>query len=700
MADITWRDVRADLGGTSQAITGASQSMSRAGDIFGRMRELQLSEQKAAQDEAFRQRQLDEQIRQFGVTSGLDREIFGLSERKHGEDIRQFDIEQIDKMLGRQLQLGEGTQEYPEALKRRLGFPTSDVTPSSRSGSTFDLNTLTQDVSNRYGIDPRIMSNLFNAESGGDPNAVSSVGAQGLGQLMPGTARDMGVTDPFNPIQNAEGSAKYLSQMLNRYGNLEDAAAAYNWGPGKMDKYIAGGRTGNMPQETRNFITKVTTGINPQEVSTNYSVVREDAIRRQNDRASILGERAGLVSPMDSTTRATVMPSPTGTPNSPLLGLSNPSQDKIDAMIARGSTPGSDLVKQAETTQKDINEKELKEEKRLFGNDLVFRSMVDSGGDPEDARARYEAEYIAKYGEKPATNPLDRAVELAKKDTELKEKAKAGDEASRKQLYSTLESNYKDFISNRVDPDSKFSYENNITSAVRNSKLFGDDPTKEDALKGVLTRSIVQRDIGDKTGWFFESRNDRYATTAFGISDEASNALQAISNFDPSTQSLEDMTPIMQLMYNNAVSYGLIPREIQNQLSTGTAIVIGKRKEDEARKEAIEETTRNLKAERDKLKTRKENLATTNVEARKEINRRIQEKASEIDESLRTQVRSELGTDLVGTNSHRYFGTDTANRLKMVSKRAEGIKKEKIYLNDVQATNEAFKELRKGWSKS
>ncbi len=90
----------------------------------------------------------------------------------------------------------------------------------------------------RYGVSPAFLRAVIHAESAFNPNALSHAGAQGLMQLMPGTASDMGVADAFNAAQNIRGGAQYLARLLKDFhGNRTLAAAAYNAGPGAVRKY-------------------------------------------------------------------------------------------------------------------------------------------------------------------------------------------------------------------------------------------------------------------------------------------------------------------------------------------------------------------------------------------------------------------------------------------------------------------------------
>jgi hypothetical protein len=102
-----------------------------------------------------------------------------------------------------------------------------------------DLKALAQEKARRYRIDWPILDRQVQAESSWNPRAVSRSGAKGLMQLMDGTARDLGVTDSFDPAQNLDAGCRFMRHLLDRFGDYEKALVAYNWGPGNLQKAIA-----------------------------------------------------------------------------------------------------------------------------------------------------------------------------------------------------------------------------------------------------------------------------------------------------------------------------------------------------------------------------------------------------------------------------------------------------------------------------
>jgi soluble lytic murein transglycosylase-like protein len=117
--------------------------------------------------------------------------------------------------------------------------------------SAFDQ--IIQSTAHDFGVEPALVKAVIAAESAFDSEAVSRMGAIGLMQLMPDTAAELGVEDPMNPVQNIEGGTRYLREMLDRYGDMRRALAAYNAGPDAVDRY-----QGVPPyRETRVYVSRV-----------------------------------------------------------------------------------------------------------------------------------------------------------------------------------------------------------------------------------------------------------------------------------------------------------------------------------------------------------------------------------------------------------------------------------------------------------
>jgi soluble lytic murein transglycosylase-like protein len=156
----------------------------------------------------------------------------------------------MDRLI-KKLESGEQNQHSVDAQ------PATGNSGSSLTGNvpaTGNFSGLINQAAQKYGVSAGLIQAVIKAESNFNPNAVSSAGAQGLMQLMPGTARGLGVTNPLDPAQNIDGGAKFLKQLLNHYdGNVRLAVAAYNAGPGAVDRY-----NGVPPySETQTYVSRV-----------------------------------------------------------------------------------------------------------------------------------------------------------------------------------------------------------------------------------------------------------------------------------------------------------------------------------------------------------------------------------------------------------------------------------------------------------
>jgi soluble lytic murein transglycosylase-like protein len=128
--------------------------------------------------------------------------------------------------------------------------PHAATAPTSGGSGAF--SPLIAAAAARHHVDPALVQAVVSAESGGDPQATSPAGAMGLMQLMPGTARSLGVADPYDPSQNVEAGTRYLADLTRRFG-LEKGIAAYNAGPGAVARH-----DGVPPyRETKAYVQKV-----------------------------------------------------------------------------------------------------------------------------------------------------------------------------------------------------------------------------------------------------------------------------------------------------------------------------------------------------------------------------------------------------------------------------------------------------------
>jgi soluble lytic murein transglycosylase len=126
----------------------------------------------------------------------------------------------------------------PTQPSYRVVIRTSRKRPSSSSRFPRRFDRIVRSASDRYGVDPNLVSAMIKVESNFDPRAVSRKGARGLMQLMPETARELGVGDIYDPTENINGGVRHLKLLLDRFsGNQRMALAAYNAGATAVERY-------------------------------------------------------------------------------------------------------------------------------------------------------------------------------------------------------------------------------------------------------------------------------------------------------------------------------------------------------------------------------------------------------------------------------------------------------------------------------
>ncbi|MFH2055228.1 MAG: lytic transglycosylase domain-containing protein [bacterium] len=226
-----------------------------------------LPEQDARQIKLRKATQEFESLFVEQMLKNMRRVSWNQEESGFGKDVM---LEVADEAVSRQLaktgMLGIGDLLY-QRLVERLGIDNEgSALKSVPYGATASRPTgsVASDTLERYrteidqavaetGLAPELIAAVIDAESGGDSNVVSPAGAVGLMQLMPATANEVGVEDSTHPGQNVLGGARYLKQMLDRFGDLRLALATYNAGPARVDQY------GDVPPfaETRAYVDRI-----------------------------------------------------------------------------------------------------------------------------------------------------------------------------------------------------------------------------------------------------------------------------------------------------------------------------------------------------------------------------------------------------------------------------------------------------------
>lgn len=187
----------------------------------------------------------------FSVVSEKFANLVGLNKKPEIIVHHKGDESNITRVVnGNEITVRKGGSGVPSANPTETASGSVSPITSAKSYSA----KLFGELEKSYGLPPGLLDKMWLQESSRGKNMTSSAGAQGHFQFMPNTGKAFGVVDPNDLTQSATGAARYMSSLMTKYGgNLQSALAAYNWGPGNLDKYGLGAA----PSETRNYINKI-----------------------------------------------------------------------------------------------------------------------------------------------------------------------------------------------------------------------------------------------------------------------------------------------------------------------------------------------------------------------------------------------------------------------------------------------------------
>jgi soluble lytic murein transglycosylase-like protein len=180
-------------------------------------------------------------------------------------DVPTSEIVQIERDLNPPASPEENAASTTQVpVPAAAGLPNATVPTPASASQNVDVSEVVNAASGRYRLDPDLVSSVIRAESGFKVHAISPKGAQGLMQLMPGTASKLGVPNAFDPEANVDGGTRYLRELLERYNfDLIKALAAYNAGPHRVEQY-----NGVPPyRETRKYVASIVRDFNRKKLA-------------------------------------------------------------------------------------------------------------------------------------------------------------------------------------------------------------------------------------------------------------------------------------------------------------------------------------------------------------------------------------------------------------------------------------------------
>ena len=188
------------------------------------------------------------------------------------DQIERFEKDTAPPPVRTSVPPGQGTVSAQPSALNPFPQPSRLSQPRATTLTREGLSDVINSVGERHQIDPDFINSVIRAESGFHQNAVSKKGAQGLMQLMPGTASQLGVTNAFDPKSNVEGGTTYLRALLEKYNyDVPKALAAYNAGPGRVDKYH-----GVPPYyETEAYIARIIRDFNRRKLAENPALAKK-----------------------------------------------------------------------------------------------------------------------------------------------------------------------------------------------------------------------------------------------------------------------------------------------------------------------------------------------------------------------------------------------------------------------------------------